>query len=299
MSAQQTTPAPTLTLERTFLATPERLWSHWTDPQKYAKWLNPAPIDLVIHEWDLRPGGKIRFDMPQPDGNLNPQTGVFHEIVPHKRLVSGEPDKSFLLTVTFESVDAKRTKVVVEAKGIPPEWHAMATAGWGAGFEKLEDEVAAEESVAEGFTLRRTYNAPAEKVWKMWTTPEGIRKWWVPSMKDKGFDMSVEKMDVRVGGTFAFRMTGGGHDLVNGGTYRIVDEPKLLAWTWHFDIFLKPDQKPYDVPIEVRLEPAAFGATKMTFTQGPLSDRGNTMGSRAGVVSNLEMLAKALAQETA
>lgn len=76
-----TRPMPILKLRRTFDAIPERLWSYWADPEKYAKWFNPAPLDLVIHEFDLRPGGGIRFDMPQPDGDRNPQGGVFHEIV--------------------------------------------------------------------------------------------------------------------------------------------------------------------------------------------------------------------------
>ena len=297
MSAQQTTPAPTLKLERTFLATPERLWRFWTDPKKYAKWFNPAPLDLVIHEFDVRPGGKIRFDMPQPDGNQNPQEGVFHELVPNKRLVSGSPDKSFLVTVTFTPVDAKRTRTTVEVVGVPPDWHAMATMGWGAGFDKLEGELGAEEGLDTGFTIMRHFTAPPEKVWKLWTTPEGIRKWWVVSMKDMGFDMSVEKMDVRPGGKFAFRMVSKEHDLVNGGTYRVVDPHTHLAWTWHFDIFLQPGEKPYDVPIEVRLLPTPFGTTQMTFKQGPLHARGHTEGSRQGVLKNLEAMAKALAAE--
>src|SRR5437870_2563259 len=61
-----------LVITRVFDATPEVLWSHWTDPAKFAKWFNPAPgLDLVVHEYDVRPGGRVRFDMPQPDGNRN------------------------------------------------------------------------------------------------------------------------------------------------------------------------------------------------------------------------------------
>src|SRR5207302_1754154 len=82
-----------------------KLWSYWTDPAKYAKWLNPAPLDLVIHEFDVRVGGKVRFDMPQPDGNKNPQEGVFHVLKPYTEIVSGNPDKSFLIKVNFTPVD--------------------------------------------------------------------------------------------------------------------------------------------------------------------------------------------------
>src|SRR4029077_12979750 len=61
-------PSPTLRLERIFNATPERLWSYWTDPKKYARWFNPSGLPLAIHAFDVRPGGNMRFDMPQPVG---------------------------------------------------------------------------------------------------------------------------------------------------------------------------------------------------------------------------------------
>ena len=67
---------------------------------------------------------------------------------------------------------------------------------------------------------------PSEKVWKMWTTKEGLMKWWALSAKDMGFEFTVERIDPRPGGTFAFRMKNKEHDLVNGGTYRVVDAPR-------------------------------------------------------------------------
>src|SRR2546423_121835 len=105
-TTQKPASAPMLTVELVFNATPQKLWSYWTDPAKYAKWLNPGPLDLVIHEWDVRVGGKVRFDMPQPDGNRNPQEGMFHTLTPYTELVSGSPDKSFLITVRFAPVGA-------------------------------------------------------------------------------------------------------------------------------------------------------------------------------------------------
>lgn len=68
---------------------------------------------------------------------------------------------------------------------------------------------------------------------------------------------------------------------------------RRLAYTWHFDIFLAPDEKPHDVPISVDLEPVKEG-TKMTFKQGPLATAEFTEGSRQGVLANFDRLAKAL-----
>lgn len=129
--------APALRLERTFDATPEEVWAAWTDPKLYAKWLNPSPADLVIHEWDLREGGRVRFDMPQPDGNKNPQEGVFHLLRPYTRLVSGNDDKTFLVDVELQPRGATRTHLVINITGVPPEWHSAAQQGWGVCLDKL------------------------------------------------------------------------------------------------------------------------------------------------------------------
>lgn len=289
----QTTPV--LKIERLFNATPERLWKFWTDPKKYAKWLNPAPgLDLVIHEFDVRVGGRVRFDMPQPDGNKNPQEGVFHELDRPRRIVSGDPDKSFLITVDFIPA-GQQTRMRVAAIGVPPAYHPMATQGWNQGFDKLERELGTGRVVPrvggknEGFTIERVLKAPPRKVYEMWTTRAGLEKWFVPD----GWTAKVTKLDVRVGGEYEITFTQGDQTIRNHGTYRTVEPGRRLAWLWKFDIFLAPDEEPYDVPISVNFQEVA-GGTKMTFRQGPLATAEHTEGSRQGVMSNFEKLAKAL-----
>ena len=288
-----------LKIERVFNATPEKLWSFWTDPKKYAKWLNPSPADLVIHEFDVRVGGKIRFDMPQPDGNKNPQQGVFLKLDPYNELVSGDEDQTFFLQVLFQPLTAKMTRMTVNVTGVPTEWHQAATEGWGKGLDKLENLLGAGSALPKvtgenkGFTIERTFKAPPEKVWKMWTTKEGLMKWWALSAKEMGMDFSVRKIDVRVGGEYAFEMKDPKVTLLNHGKYKEVVPNKRLVMIWNFDIFLAPGEKPYDVPISIDLEPVA-GGTKMTFKQGPLSAPEHTEGSRQGVLSNFAKLEKAL-----
>ncbi len=143
--SHKTTPqkVPALKIERVFKATPEKLWSFWSDPKKFAKWFNPPPgIDLVIHEYDVRPGGRVRFDMPQPDGNKNPQEGMFHTLDPYREIVSGALDKSFLIKVTFEPL-GKQTRMTVTVTGLPADYQEMATKGWNAGFDKLAKAIEA------------------------------------------------------------------------------------------------------------------------------------------------------------
>ncbi len=278
-----------LVLSRTFDATTEQLWAAWTDPAIYAKWFNPAGIDLVIHEFEVRPGGRVRFDMLQPDGNPNPQEGVFHSLDPYREIVSGSPDKSFLIRVLFEPV-GKGTRMTVEVTGMPPEVRATATKGWNAGFDHLAKILAAEPaSPPNGFTIERTFRAPPEKLWEMWTTKAGLEKWFT----GPGWKSQVTHVDARVGGGYSITMTDGKQTIRNHGTYTEVTRNRRLAYTWHFDIFLGPGDKPYDVPITVDFQ-AVPGGTKMTFTQGALATAANTEGSRQGVLANFENLARAL-----
>ncbi len=293
----QASPAPTLTIERVFNATPEKLWSYWVDPKKYAKWLSPQKADLVIHEWDLRVGGRVKFDMPLDNGQVNHEEGVFHVLDKPTHLVTGSADKSFLLDVTFTALDAKRTTMTVVVTGVPSEYHEMARQGWGVGLEQLREAVET-PGPGEGFRLVRILRAPPEKVWAMWTTAAGLDKWWKLSAKDMGFEFKVNKLDVRVGGAYDIVMSNKEHgELHNHGVYTEVVPNKRLAQRWDFDIFLDPGERPYPIVVEIDFEglpPEAGGGTKMTFTQGPMAKPGHTEGSRQGVMSNFAKLEKAL-----
>jgi uncharacterized protein YndB with AHSA1/START domain len=48
----------------------------------------------------------------------------------------------------------------------------------------------------EGLVIERSFAAPAELIWRMWTQPEHFKNWYGP----KGFSVPVAEMDVRVGG---------------------------------------------------------------------------------------------------
>jgi len=52
-------------------------------------------------------------------------------------------------------------------------------------------------------SVRAIINAPIETVWKYWTTPEAIIKW---NNASDGWHTTRAENDVRVGGTFNYRM---------------------------------------------------------------------------------------------
>ena len=56
--------------------------------------------------------------------------------------------------------------------------------------------------------ITRIFDAPRQRVWKAWTEPEEVRKWWAP----KGFSAPHIRIDFRVGGKFVYCMRGAGFD---------------------------------------------------------------------------------------
>jgi uncharacterized protein YndB with AHSA1/START domain len=80
------------------------------------------------------------------------------------------------------------------------------------------------------FTITRVFDAPRELVWRAWTDPEHMSRWFGPH----GFTtpLATVTMDVRPGGTFEFTMVSDddGNEIPSGGTFLEVVEPERLVW---------------------------------------------------------------------
>jgi uncharacterized protein YndB with AHSA1/START domain len=75
--------------------------------------------------------------------------------------------------------------------------------------------------------IERIVDAPPELVWRAWTEPDQIAKWWGPD----GFTTTIHEMHVRVGGVWRFMMHGpDGTDYPNRVVYREIVEPERLVY---------------------------------------------------------------------
>jgi uncharacterized protein YndB with AHSA1/START domain len=73
----------------------------------------------------------------------------------------------------------------------------------------------------------RVFDAPRELVWKAWTEPERMMRWWGP----KGFTMLSCKLDLRPGGVFHYRMQSpDGGDMWGKFVYRDIVEPEKIVF---------------------------------------------------------------------
>ena len=78
----------------------------------------------------------------------------------------------------------------------------------------------------EEILITRTLNAPRHLVYRAWTTPELVKKWW-PGRRG---EMTVAEMDFRVGGAWRYVMVAHGEFEVGfHGTYReIVPNERIV-----------------------------------------------------------------------
>ena len=80
--------------------------------------------------------------------------------------------------------------------------------------------------------VTRTFDAPARLVFQAWTTPELMKRWWVP--KSIGIEMTACEMDVRTGGSYRFTFiftNDPSKPMSFFGKYVEVTPPSRLVWT--------------------------------------------------------------------
>ena len=87
----------------------------------------------------------------------------------------------------------------------------------------------AEAVTAHQITSTRVVDAPRERVWKAWTEPDQLARWW----GKRGWSVrpSTVTMDVRPGGSFRLTSVNdeGGSEMPQEGVYREVVEPERLV----------------------------------------------------------------------
>ena len=79
----------TLVLERTYQASPERVFAAWSDPDIRKEWDVPGDgWELAEMEMDFRIGGRESSRFGPPGGPYYQAEGVYLDIVPDRRIVS-------------------------------------------------------------------------------------------------------------------------------------------------------------------------------------------------------------------
>ena len=81
-------------------------------------------------------------------------------------------------------------------------------------------------NLLENLEITRIFDAPRELVWKAWTDPDIVMRWWGP----KRFTSPKCKIDFRVGGQYLYCMrTPDGQEYWSGGEYSEIIVPEKIV----------------------------------------------------------------------
>lgn len=149
--------------------------------------------------------------------------------------------------------------------------------------------------------IDRTYEAPVEDLWDLWTTREGLESWWGP----EGFRIDVHELDLRVGGQLRYDMIAVGAEQIEymkkagmgishdtRGTFVEIEPHRRLKVLYVIDFF--PGVEPYENNVLVEFFPEGE-SVRMVITVDPHIDETMTRLATEGWESQLTKLPAALA----
>ena len=223
---------------RVFDAPRELVFQMWVDPQHVAQWWGPNGFTSTIQEMDVRPGGAWRLVMHGPDGTDYPNKSVYVEIVRPERIVYDHVSgPQFRMTATFADESGNKTRVTVrmvfETAALRDKTAKEfgAVEGLNQTIGRLGDELAKTPPADRPFIISRTFDAPREKMFEVWTQREHLMKWFGP----KGFTMPVAKLDLRPGGMLLYQLKSpDGHAMWGKFVYKEIRPPERLVWVNSF-----------------------------------------------------------------
>ncbi len=134
---------PSLTIKRRFNVAPAKVFSAWTDPEKVKHWMGPGAVQVLSAENDARIGGRYRWVMQTPAGEVHDVSGVYREVVPNEKLVftwawKSTPERESLVTLTFKPDGAGTLMTLTHEQFFDEAARDSHQGGWNGAVEKLD-----------------------------------------------------------------------------------------------------------------------------------------------------------------
>jgi uncharacterized protein YndB with AHSA1/START domain len=147
----------TIVVERTYAATPERVFAAWADPVAHGSWHVPGDDWTIVEaEHDFRVGGREFRRFGPPGEPIQHVDGRYEDIVPNERIVRsatmhqrGQRTSSTLCTVEILP-EAGGTRLILTDQSAffdGAETPAIREWGWGGILDKLGAHLIGERSV--------------------------------------------------------------------------------------------------------------------------------------------------------
>lgn len=139
--------------------------------------------------------------------------------------------------------------------------------------------------------ITRVFDAPRELVFRLWTSPEHLVRWWGP----KDFTTPSCKLDLRPGGGYRTCIRSpAGKDHWMQGVYREVVPPERLVFTFAWD---QEDGRPGHETLVTVTFAEQDGKTRLTFRQGVFETMADRDSHQDGWSQVMDRLAAYLQQQ--
>jgi len=226
-------------ITRIYDAPVQLVWDAWTDPAQVAQWWGPRGFTLTTHSKDLKPGGHWHYTMHGPDGTDYPSKTKYFEVEKCAKLVydhggNDEQAPLFRVTVLFSTVDGK-TKMDMTMTLPTPEAAEetrkfIKKAGGDATWDRLAEYLEKESTGKEKFVINRSFDAPLDLMFDVWTDPRHFSQWLPPT----GFKMEFIRADIRSGGSTFYVMEGAHGKMYGRAEYLKIERPDSIIYTQQF-----------------------------------------------------------------
>lgn len=218
------------------------------------------------------------------------------------------PNQPLINSIQVEDVDATLRKVEEAGGKVVIPKMVVPMVGWLAYIEDPSGYMHGVVQIVPNFDaskhmlkIERTFVAPVERVWEVWTKPELVKEWWGP----KGFTAPMAEIDLKVGGEYFYCMRSPeGKDYYSKGTYReIVPLKRISALDSFADdkgnivpatYYGMSEDFPKAMIVTVAFEPTADGQTKFTLWHQVVPNEEVMIDMRAGWNESLDKLASVL-----
>ena len=271
-------------ITRIYDAPVKAVWDAWTDTEQVSQWWGPRGFTITTHSKNLKPGGNWDYTMHGPDGVDYPNKTKYLEVEKHSKLVydhGGNDERAplFRVTVLFSETNGK-TKMDM-SMALPTAEAANETRkiiqkhGGNSTWDRLAEYLDKETSGKERFVINRSFDAPINVMYEMWTDPKHFTNWMPPT----GFEMQFLRSDVRPGGSAFYVMTGNGIKMYGRTEYLKFEKPNLISYKQQFcdeneKISRHPMSQlwPETMLTTVQLSEEGADQTRVTITWEPIGE---------------------------